>query len=221
MAEGLCLAGQLQGCRITLCLTSCRALFRVSSLPVVLKRTPIPQALTSVQGNGSGSGSAVSTDQTSRRGPTRPGWWAGLSAWVQHADEESYTCYVLFILIFVLDFSLLTMLFPVSLAAYALATQKPSRHYWQVTPSALFCAGCVSVFKKRLFEDFKTNIIQAPFLTAPCRLKTIIVKSIRMVLEVQNVWHAVLCCACCGFACHSATAAVRGKRLHVLAGACQ
>jgi len=62
----------------------------------------------------------------------RPSWLSWLSSWIQRADQESYTCYVLFVLIFILDFSLLTMLFPISLAAYALATQRPSRLYWQV-----------------------------------------------------------------------------------------
>ena len=79
--------------------------------------------------------------------PTRVSW---LLSWVQRADQESYTCYVLFVLIFILDFSLLTMLFPVSLAAYALATQRPSRLYWQVSPFAvhwigLHCELCCAV----------------------------------------------------------------------------
>ena len=66
---------------------------------------------------------------------------------MQRADEESYMCYILFVLIFVLDFSLFTMLFPFSLAAYALATQKPSRRYWQVQDAA----SCVL----RLFESVR------------------------------------------------------------------
>ena len=59
-------------------------------------------------------------------------WLSWLLALVQRVDEESWTCYVLFVLIFVLDVSLLTMLFPISLAAYALLTQRPSALYWQV-----------------------------------------------------------------------------------------
>lgn len=52
---------------------------------------------------------------------------------MQCIDEESWTCYVLFVLIFVLDVSLLSMVFPVSLAAYALLTQRPRALYWQVS----------------------------------------------------------------------------------------
>lgn len=52
---------------------------------------------------------------------------------MQRIDEESWTCYVLFVLIFVLDVSLLTMVFPVSLALYALLTQRPRAVYWQVS----------------------------------------------------------------------------------------
>jgi len=86
------------------------------------------------------------TDENARgkgktRGKQHPTWVTWLFSWVQRADQESYTCYVLFALIFILDFSLLTMLFPVSLAAYALATQRPSRLYWQVGLLAVHCIG--------------------------------------------------------------------------------
>ena len=63
-------------------------------------------------------------------------WLSWLLALVRRVDEESWTCYVLFVLIFVLDVSLLTMLFPISLAAYALLTQRPSALYWQVSAPA-------------------------------------------------------------------------------------
>ena len=75
------------------------------------------------------------------RGKQHPTWVTWLFNWVQRVDQESYTCYVLFVLIFILDFSLLTMLFPVSLAAYALATQRPSRLYWQVSLIAVHWIG--------------------------------------------------------------------------------
>ena len=76
----------------------------------------------------------TSPDARQGRGQARnrPNWWVWAAGWIQRADEESWLCYVLFVLLFILDFSLLTMLFPVSLAAYALATQKPSQRYWQV-----------------------------------------------------------------------------------------
>ena len=91
----------------------------------------------SVQGSGSDNGDGNEASSEEGKGKRRPSWWTRVAGWGQHEDEESYTCYVLFVLIFVLDFSLLTMLFPVTVAAYALATQKPSQHYWQVTLSAL------------------------------------------------------------------------------------
>ena len=80
------------------------------------------------------------------RGKQHPTWFSWLLSWVERADQESYTCYVLFVLIFILDFSLLTMLFPVSLAAYALATQRPSRLFWQVCLFAVHWIGlCCAV----------------------------------------------------------------------------
>ena len=90
------------------------------------------------------------TDETARgkgktRGKQHPTWFSWLLSWVQRADQESYTCYVLFVLIFILDFSLLTMLFPVSLAAYALATQRPSRLYWQVSLFVCCAVLCCAV----------------------------------------------------------------------------
>lgn len=74
---------------------------------------------------------ARSTRQHSRKAGLR--WLSWLLSLTQRVDEESWTCYVLFVLVFVLDVSLLTMLFPVSLAGYALLTQRPSALYWQVS----------------------------------------------------------------------------------------
>lgn len=101
-----------------------------------------------VQGNGSSRNDGRGNDVREQgKGNRRQGWWGGVAGWAQHADEESYTCYILFVLIFVVDFSLLTMLFPVSIAAYALATQKPSQRYWQVAflPLNVFLS-CVLLF---------------------------------------------------------------------------
>ena len=92
--------------------------------PLSICQTSCPQILQAED-----SSRAVSKGQTRKR----PSWLPWLSSWVQRADQESHTCYVLFVFISILDFSLLTMLFPISLAAYALATQKPSRLYWQVS----------------------------------------------------------------------------------------
>lgn len=78
----------------------------------------------------SGEQQAYHGQKHSRRAGLK--WLSWLLALVQRVDEESWTCYVLFVLIFVLDVSLLTMLFPISLAAYALLTQRPSALYWQV-----------------------------------------------------------------------------------------
>lgn len=74
---------------------------------------------------------ARSSRQHSRKAGLR--WLSWLLGLTQRVDEESWTCYVLFVLVFVLDVSLLTMLFPVSLAGYALLTQRPSARYWQVS----------------------------------------------------------------------------------------
>ena len=132
-----------------------------------------------VQGNGthSGSGNGASDDQS--RVNRRRHWWTRLPGWAQHADEESYTCYVLFVLIFVLDFSLLTMLFPVTLAAYALATQKPRQRYWQV---ALFAFAMFSLF---------VVLLTLPVLPLP----VVFLFQLWQEKAVSNAERAVLCCA--------------------------
>ena len=136
-----------------------------------------------VQGNGtySGSGNGASGDQ-SRVNRCRH-WWTRLPGWAQHADEESYTCYVLFVLIFVLDFSLLTMLFPVTLAAYALATQKPRQRYWQV---ALFA-----------FAMFSLVVVFPPFacFAFACCVPVSIMARKRRFQMLSVLCCAVLCCA--------------------------
>ena len=54
-------------------------------------------------------------------------------------DRESYACYVLFVVAFVSDCSLLNLALPLSAFAYALVSVKPSRMYWQV--GGLRCRG--------------------------------------------------------------------------------
>ena len=55
----------------------------------------------------------------------------------QHGDKESFICYVLYILLFVIDYSLLALVLPLSLFCYAQLAQHPSRLYWQVWRDAV------------------------------------------------------------------------------------
>lgn len=57
----------------------------------------------------------------------------------QHGDKESFICYVLYILLFVIDYSLLALVLPLSLFCYAQLAQHPSRLYWQVWRGAVAC----------------------------------------------------------------------------------
>jgi hypothetical protein len=47
-------------------------------------------------------------------------------------DRESYACYVLFVVAFISDCSLVNLALPLGAFAYALVSVKPSRMYWQV-----------------------------------------------------------------------------------------
>ena len=133
-----------------------------------------------VQGNGTDSGNSNGASGDHSRLNRRQHWWTRLPGWGQHVDEESYTCYVLFILIFVLDFSLLTMLFPVTLAAYALATQKPSQRYWQV---GLLRLAMFSLFLACSCACFAFACLPLVFLSWLC------------LREGRFMCCAVLCCA--------------------------
>ena len=67
----------------------------------------------------------------------RPAWkglsWRSLLSlkWRQD-DNESIFCYVLFMALFVADFSFLAMVFPIVLYVYALLAQAPATRFWQV-----------------------------------------------------------------------------------------
>ena len=56
--------------------------------------------------------------------------WARLN-W-RRDDRESDACYALFLAVFVADFSLAALAFPLALLGYALLAQPPSRRFWQV-----------------------------------------------------------------------------------------
>ena len=80
--------------------------------------------------------------QVSERGPTSTeGGGGGLWLWLKklshklrRPDEESYVCYILFVLLFIADFSILALVLQVALFCYALLAQFPSRIFWQVHP---------------------------------------------------------------------------------------
>ena len=73
----------------------------------------------------------------------RPAWkglnWRGLLSlkWRQD-DNESVFCYVLFMALFVADFSFLAMVFPIVLYVYALLAQAPATRFWQVSAFAWY-----------------------------------------------------------------------------------
>lgn len=113
---------------------SAAAVMASASEAVQPAQDPRPAPDSRQDANGQNRQQAGSSQSSSSSNSGRPRLVWRLLALIQRIDEESWTCYVFFVLIFVLDMSLLTMLFPVSLAAYALATQRPSAFYWQVSP---------------------------------------------------------------------------------------
>ena len=48
-------------------------------------------------------------------------------------DKESIFCYVLFMAVFVADYSVLAMVFPAVLYIYALLAQTPATRFWQAS----------------------------------------------------------------------------------------
>lgn len=91
-------------------------------------------------------------------------FWAWLQRRWQHGDKESFICYVLYILLFVIDYSLLALVLPLSLFCYAQLAQHPSRLYWQAC--LLYVEGiliCQYVYQipSRLHCDFIDPAVQA------------------------------------------------------------
>lgn len=68
--------------------------------------------------------------------PARRGlnWRGLLSLKWRKDDKESVLCYMLFMALFVADFSFLAMVFPIVLYAYALLAQTPATRFWQASP---------------------------------------------------------------------------------------
>ena len=60
-------------------------------------------------------------------------WRSLLSLKWRQDDNESVFCYVLFMALFVADFSFLAMVFPIVLYVYALLAQAPATRFWQVS----------------------------------------------------------------------------------------
>ena len=67
--------------------------------------------------------------------PARRGlnWRGLLSLKWRKGNRESVLCYVLFMALFVADFSFLAMVFPIVLYAYALLAQTPATRFWQAS----------------------------------------------------------------------------------------
>ncbi len=64
--------------------------------------------------------------------PCLPRFRRWLKRRLRRVDRESYLCYLLFLASFAADFSLLLLLFPLSMLLYSLVSIKPSKAYWQV-----------------------------------------------------------------------------------------
>ncbi len=91
-------------------------------------RTEKPAAADAAAGSG---GSQGGSGPNGGGGRSRS-WLGRLAAAVRGEDREAYLVYVLFIAVFVADFSLLTLVYPASLLGYALLSQAPRRQYWEV-----------------------------------------------------------------------------------------
>lgn len=84
--------------------------------------------------------SLVSPQRQGSQQPPRPqprSWLSQLGAALRGDDRQAFVVYLLFFAVFVADFSLLTLAYPLSLLGYALLSQKPKRHYWLVSFRAL------------------------------------------------------------------------------------
>lgn len=73
------------------------------------------------------------------RGPLE--WLRWLSLKLQRPDKESYICYVLFVALFLTDFSLLALVLQVLLFCYALLAQPAARRFWQASTPPKSCSG--------------------------------------------------------------------------------
>ena len=69
-------------------------------------------------------------------------WRSLLSLRWRQDNQESVVCYVLFMALFVADFSFLAMVFPIVLYVYALLAQTPATCFWQVTIFTLSSCRC-------------------------------------------------------------------------------
>jgi hypothetical protein len=59
-------------------------------------------------------------------------WLSQLGAALRGSERQAHVVYALFFAVFVADYSLLALAYPLSLLAYALLSQRPRRQYWQV-----------------------------------------------------------------------------------------
>ena len=97
----------------------------------------------------------------------RPSWkglkWRSLLSlkWRQD-DNESVFCCVLFMALFVADFSFLAMVFPIVLYLYALLAQAPATRFWQVGTMASFgCLQCMPTSAARVTSLPDTTMLHA------------------------------------------------------------
>lgn len=60
-------------------------------------------------------------------------WLSQLAAALRGSERQANVVYALFFTVFVADYSLLALAYPLSLLGYALLSQKPRRQYWQAS----------------------------------------------------------------------------------------
>ena len=61
-----------------------------------------------------------------------PWWWSWTARTWRRSDTDSYLCYILFVVVFFTDYSLIAVVYHASLFVYAILAQQPSALYWQV-----------------------------------------------------------------------------------------
>ena len=84
--------------------------------------------------------------------------WLRVPCW-RRDDSESVVCYALFAALFVADFSLLSLAFPVALFCYALLAQPPSRRFWQARhPSPVVEIPLMGDLADRSGDDHATHV---------------------------------------------------------------
>ncbi|KAK9858804.1 hypothetical protein WJX84_000839, partial [Apatococcus fuscideae] len=92
-----------------------------------------------------------------------PWWWSWTARTWRRSDTDSYLCYILFVVVFFTDYSLIAVVYHASLFVYAILAQQPSALYWQAIllyTEGVLIAQYVFLIPTRLECNFLTEPVQ-------------------------------------------------------------